>query len=84
MFAISIDIEATQMQKEHVSSVLGNYGFYPSIGGMYLCESSDMVVMFSAIDALRDLPWFTEKVRDVKAFRVENWSDFTELIKRGV
>ena len=84
MFAISIDIEATQMQMENLRSVLGNYGFYPSIGGMYLCESSDMVGLFSAINALKAIPWFVDMVQEVKAFRVENRSDFTELIKRGV
>lgn len=37
MFAISIDVEATQMQMEHVSSVLGNNGFYPAIGYEKIC-----------------------------------------------
>ena len=84
MFAISIDIEASQTQMENLRGVLENYGFYPAVDGMFLCESCDMVGLFSAINALKAIPWFAERVRAVKAFRVENMSDFTELIKRGI
>jgi virulence-associated protein VapD len=31
--------------------------------------------------ALRALPWFPASVRDIRAFRVEQWSDFTSFIK---
>jgi virulence-associated protein VapD len=31
--------------------------------------------------ALRNLPWFSKSVRDIRAFRVEQWSDFTGFMK---
>jgi len=83
MFAISIDIEVTQKQMEDLHDVLGRFGFFPAIGGMFLSESKDMVGLFLAINELKAIPWFAEKVQEVKAFRVENMSDFTEIIKRG-
>ena len=33
------------------------------------------------MSALKALPWFPASVRDIRAFRVEQWSDFTSLIK---
>lgn len=35
----------------------------------------------SAMNALKAIPWFTQSVRDIRAFRVEDWSDFTPLFK---
>ena len=31
--------------------------------------------------ALKALTWFPLSVRDIRAFRVEQWSDFTGLLK---
>ena len=41
----------------------------------------DMANLFQAIQALKALPWFPDSVRDVRAFRVEQWSDFTAVVK---
>ena len=37
--------------------------------------------LFQAIIALKGLPWFASSVRDIRAFKVEHWSDFTGVIK---
>jgi virulence-associated protein VapD len=31
--------------------------------------------------ALKSLPWLPASVRDIRAFRVEQWSDFTAIMK---
>jgi virulence-associated protein VapD len=31
--------------------------------------------------ALKALTWFPASVRDIRAFKVEHWSDFTALVK---
>ena len=41
-----------------------------------------MAKLMDAMDALTDLPWFPSSVRDIRAFRVEQWSDFTARVKR--
>lgn len=41
-----------------------------------------MANLMDAMDALTDLPWFPASVRDVRAFRVEQWSNFTDRVKR--
>jgi len=30
---------------------------------------------------LKRLPWFPAAVRDIRAFKVEHWSDFTKFVK---
>ena len=37
--------------------------------------------LFAAITSLEALPWLPASVRDIGAFRVEQWSDFTKLVK---
>lgn len=37
--------------------------------------------LYRAIDALRSTKWFKNSVRDIRTFKVENWSDFTAIIK---
>jgi virulence-associated protein VapD len=34
-----------------------------------------------AMHALKALPWFSASVRDIRAFRVEQWSDFTGFMR---
>lgn len=41
-----------------------------------------MANLFEAILALKALPWFARSVRDIRAFRIEQWSDFTGIIKQ--
>ncbi len=48
---------------------------------MYTTENEDMANVFGAVKALKSLPWFPAAVRDIRAFRVEMWSDFTAQIK---
>lgn len=31
--------------------------------------------------ALKDIEWFKNSVRDIRAFKVEDWSDFTWFMK---
>jgi virulence-associated protein VapD len=40
-----------------------------------------MSKLFAALLALKALSWFPQSVRDIRAFKVEQWSDFTALIK---
>ena len=50
-------------------------------GSLYISKTEDLAKLFAAIMALKTLPWFAVCVRDIRAFRVEQWSDFTPLIR---
>jgi virulence-associated protein VapD len=43
--------------------------------------NEDLANLAGAMNALKGLPWFPDSVRDIRAFRVEQWSDFTSFIK---
>jgi virulence-associated protein VapD len=49
---------------------------------VYLSETNDMSNLIDAIDSLIEKEWFANSVRDIRAFRVEDWSDFTSRAKR--
>src|SRR5712671_91927 len=92
MFAITFDLVVAETSTHHPSSVtqaytdiataLARFGFDHIQGSVYVTKSDDMAALFEAIMALRALPWFPPSVRDIRAFRIEQWSDFTAIIKQ--
>ncbi|MGQ0711557.1 MAG: hypothetical protein ACT4NV_17625 [Rhodoferax sp.] len=46
-----------------------------------MTDDENMANLFLAIQALRARTWFSKSVRDIRAFRVEQWSDFTPVVK---
>ena len=61
--------------------LLRKYDFYNTQGSVYLTDNDDMANLFAAIYALKKIDWFRSSVRDIRAFKVENWSDFTDIVK---
>lgn len=91
MFAIAFDMLVTKL-KEHygqpynnayfeIGKVLQKYEFYNTQGSVYLTKANDMTNLYRALEALKKVEWFKKSVRDIRAFRVEDWSDFTNIIK---
>ena len=91
MFAIAFDMVVFDLKVYfgepytnayyEISKVLRKYEFYNVQGSVYLSQNNDMANLFRAIDALKKIEWFKNSVRDMRAFRVEDWSDFTSFIK---
>lgn len=91
MFAVAFDLVVAETQKHHpksvpqaytdIGSTLAVFGFDRVQGSLYVCDNEDMANLFKAITALKALRWFPPSVRDIRAFRVEQWSDFTAMIK---
>ena len=92
MFAITFDLVVAETSKRHPSSIsqayndiattLEKFGFERIQGSVYVTKSEDMAKLFQAIMALKALPWVALSVRDIRAFRSEQWSDFTPIIKK--
>lgn len=91
MFAIAFDMVIADL-KEHygepynnayfdIKKELRKYEFYNTQGSLYLSKNTDMANLFRAIDGLKKIFWFKKSVRDIRAFRVEDWSNFTEFVK---
>jgi virulence-associated protein VapD len=92
MFAIAFDLVVADTLEHHpkgvtqayadIRSVLTEFGFDWRQGSLYTTDKDDLANLFAAIMALKALPWFAPSVRDIRAFKIEHWSDFTQLVKR--
>jgi len=92
MFAIAFDLVVADTEKCHpkgvsqaytdIGSTLEQFGFRRIQGSVYVTDGEDMVSLFQAIIALKSLAWFPASVRDIRAFRIEQWSDFTPVMKK--
>jgi len=91
MFAIAFDLVVADTDVNHPKGVpqaytdirrlLAEYGFTWVQGSVYLTDRDDLANLFAAILALKALPWFPPSLRDLRAFKVEHWSDFTQIVK---
>ena len=91
MFAIAFDLVVADTAQNHpkgvsqayadIGSTLADFGVIRVQGSLYTTNSEDLANLFGAVMALKALPWLSASVRDIRAFRVEQWSDFTRLVK---
>ena len=91
MFAIGFDLVVRQTEATHpsgvpqayadIGAVLNRYGFTRVQGSVYVSQGDSLVNVTLAMNALKALPWFAVCVRDIRAFKVEHWSDFTDFMK---
>ena len=91
MFAIGFDLVVRDTEQHHpkgvsrayqdIGDVPHRYGFERIQGSVYVTENDDLANLFQAIMALKALSWLPNSVRDIRAFKVEHWSDFTPIIK---
>ena len=91
MFAVAFDLVVTETEEHHpkgvsqaytdIGSILNEFDFQRVQGSLYVSENEDLANLFLAIQALRARAWFPQSVRDIRAFRVEQWSDFTSVVK---
>jgi virulence-associated protein VapD len=95
VYALAFDLVVAEAEQHHpvgatrayydIRDLLtGQFGFEWTQGSLYILRNEDMSILFRAIYALKQLPWFPPSVRDIRAFRVEQWSDFTATVKDTV
>ena len=93
MFAIAFDLTVADTEAHHpqgvsqayseIRSILGKHGFQPVQGSLYVSSDENLANLFLAIQVLKARQWFAPSVRDIRAFRVEQWSDFTTVVKES-
>jgi virulence-associated protein VapD len=91
LLAITFDLIESDAERHHpkgvsqayadIGSVLSARGFERVQGSLYVTSNEDMANLFVAMMDLRALPWLPLSIRDIRAFRIEQWSDFTPIIK---
>jgi virulence-associated protein VapD len=43
-------------------------------------NKNSLTIVYKSIDKLKNIEWFKNSVRDIRAFKVEDWSDFTDIV----
>jgi len=91
MYAIAFDLVVADTEQHHPKGVtqayadigasLAEHGFRRVQGSLYVTDDENMANLFQAIHALRERTWLPHCVRDIRAFRIEQWSDFTPVVK---
>jgi virulence-associated protein VapD len=91
MYAIAFDLVVKDTLRNHpqgisqayseIEQILKGFAFQRVQGSLYVTDLEDMANLFLAIQALRNKAWFPPSVRDIRAFRIEQWSNFTHVIK---
>ena len=72
MYAIAFDMVITDLR--------ANYG--EPYNNAYF-EINKVLRQYEFYNTLKRIPWFQASVRDLRAFRVEDWSNFTDFIKEN-
>ena len=95
MYAIAFDLKIDDLKKEYgdpynraydeIRQELETLGFYWTQGSVYISnsEKDSLATVYKAINKLSKIDWFKNSVRDIRAFKVEDWSDFTEIVKES-
>ncbi len=95
MYAVAFDMEISKLKENYgepynraydeIRKTMDNLGFSWVQGSLYLAKSekNSLTLVYKAIETLKNIKWFKDSVRDIRAFKVEDWSDFTEIVKNG-
>lgn len=93
MYAIAFDLKVDTLKRtygepynkayDEVRQELELLGFEWTQGSVYINSdnANSLTTVYKAINKLSKIEWFKESVRDIRAFKVEDWSDFTEVVK---
>ncbi|PIE55217.1 MAG: virulence protein [Dethiosulfovibrio peptidovorans] len=93
MYAIAFDLEVAKLKENYgdpynnayleINKELKNIGFNWTQGSVYLLSDpeNNLATVYKAISILSGIKWFKRSVRDIRVFKVEDWSDFTEIVK---
>ena len=93
MYAIAFDLKIDDLKREYgdpynkaydeIRQELELLGFEWTQGSVYInySDKDTLTTVYKAINRLSRIRWFKNSVRDIRAFKVEDWSDFTEVVK---
>lgn len=85
MYALSFDMEVGTLQNKYdeIKVMMESLGFTWAQGSLYIAknEINNLTAVYKIINKLSKVRWFSESVRDIRAFKVEDWSDFTDIVK---
>lgn len=84
MHGINLTFEKTEnpdFVREGISKLLNKNGFVPISDNFYVCHDDGLLKIFRVVQALKENDSFKVYIRDIHAFKIEDFSDFTDIIK---
>lgn len=92
MYALAFDLDTGVLAANYpgpswnnaytvIRQTLQARGFVWQQGSLYHVDTDDMGVLFLAIQDLMRIVWFPVSVKDIQAYRIEQWSNFTPIVK---
>lgn len=93
MYAIAFDMKIDDLRKNYgdpynpaydeIRQEMEDLGFEWTQGSLYISTNpkNTLTTVYKAINRLSNIEWFKKSVRDIRAFKVEDWSDFTDVVK---
>lgn len=93
MYAIAFDLKIDVLKKEYgepynkaydeIRQELEALVFEWTQGSLYIStnEKDTLASVYKAINKLSNIMWFKKSVRDIRAFKVEDYSNFTDIVK---
>ena len=93
MYALAFDMVISDLQKYYgepynkayyeIKELLKKNGFEWVQGSTYLTMNDDLTALVKTVMELSKIEWFKKSVRDLRGFKVESWSNFTDLVKNS-
>ncbi len=96
MYAIAFDLKVDDLKKNYgetynraydeIRQELEKLNFEWTQGSLYMSttDKNNLATVYKAINMLSSIEWFKKSVRDIRAFKVEDWSDFTDIVKNDL
>lgn len=93
MYAMAFDLRIEDLKEfygdpynnayDEIRQELGEFGFEWTQGSLYINRSDidSLATVYKAISRLSEIDWFKKSIRDIRVFKVEDWSDFTDIVK---
>ena len=93
MHAIAFDMVISDLQKYYgepynkayyeIKELLKKNGFEWEQGNTYMTMNDDLAALVKTVMELSKIEWFKKSVKDLRGFKVESWSNFTDLVKNS-
>ena len=91
MYALSFDMVVSLLEKHYgkpynnayyeIKELLRKDGFEWVQGSTYMTRDNNLGSLVKAVMDLSKKEWFKKSVRDIRGYKVEDWSDFTQLVR---
>ena len=94
MYGITYDLDVHVLEdelgikhkaaNEQIEQILENVGYTRFKYGTHVCQNPrvpEILVVHDTITALKGLPWAGIAIKNLVAFKVEDWGDITSCLK---